>query len=299
MNNQRSLIASTVNFSLEGLQKGALMLPHSHDRSAYGRILIPIVVLKRGVGPTVLLTGGNHGDELEGPIALMKLIQRMSTLEISGRLIIVPGLNFPAFHNGTRTSPIDQGNLNRLFPGNRSGSITEMIAHYVDTELFPISEVILDMHAGGASFQHAPALLASLPGYRSDDTYVSYREGSVAAGIHYAVLFHVCNGLSLCGKSTLFEVFNYLYLYVNYIYLSIDLLGVGVFQNSCRVSRLTMPLVSRTPPLDQGSTSQYLLAPSYGYHLTSAPGFCAGLARTVHGAGPGSDDPALGAAAPV
>ncbi|WP_346830866.1 succinylglutamate desuccinylase/aspartoacylase family protein [Pseudomonas abietaniphila] len=163
MTSQGSLIASTVDFSREGFQKGALMLPHSHDRSAYGRIPIPVVVLKRGGGPTVLLTGGNHGDELEGPIALMKLIQRMSTLEINGRLIVVPGLNFPAFQNGTRTSPIDKGNLNRLFPGNRSGSITEMIAHYVNTELFPISDVILDMHAGGVSFQHAPALLASLP----------------------------------------------------------------------------------------------------------------------------------------
>ncbi|MDI1328876.1 succinylglutamate desuccinylase/aspartoacylase family protein [Pseudomonas sp. B14-6] len=162
-NNQRSLIASTVDFSQEGFQQGALMLPHSHDRSAYGRIPIPIVVLKCGVGPTVLLTGGNHGDELEGPVALMKLIQRMKSLEINGRLIVVPGLNFPAFQNGTRTSPIDHGNLNRLFPGNRSGSLTEMIAHYVDTELFPISDVILDLHAGGASFQHAPALLASLP----------------------------------------------------------------------------------------------------------------------------------------
>ncbi|MEB0042578.1 succinylglutamate desuccinylase/aspartoacylase family protein [Pseudomonas sp. MH10] len=172
-NNQASLIACTVDFSQEGFQKGALMLPYSQDRSAYGRIPIPVVVLKKGVGPTVLLTGGNHGDELEGPIALMKLIQRMSSLEINGRLIVIPGLNFPAFENGTRTSPIDKGNLNRLFPGNRSGSLTEMIAHYVNTELFPISDVILDLHAGGASFQHAPALLASLPANREQhDDYL-------------------------------------------------------------------------------------------------------------------------------
>jgi predicted deacylase len=166
MNNnniQRSLIAATVDLSAEGFQTGTLMLPYSHDRSAYGRILIPIVVLKQGIGPTVLLTGGNHGDELEGPVALMKLIQRMPTMQINGRIIVVPGLNFPAFQNGTRTSPIDKGNLNRLFPGSRGGSLTEMIAHYVDTELFPLADVILDLHAGGASFQHAPALLAALP----------------------------------------------------------------------------------------------------------------------------------------
>ena len=163
MTANNSLIHTTVDFNQSGLQTGSLMLPYSHDRSGYGCIPIPIAVLKGGEGPTVLLTGGNHGDELEGPIALMKLIQRMAHLSIRGRLIVVPGLNFPAFRQGTRTSPIDKGNLNRMFPGKSGGSVTEMIAHYIDTELFPLADVIIDLHAGGASFQHAPALLAALP----------------------------------------------------------------------------------------------------------------------------------------
>ncbi|MFW8247611.1 N-alpha-acetyl diaminobutyric acid deacetylase DoeB, partial [Klebsiella pneumoniae] len=92
---------------------------------------------------TVLMTGGNHGDELEGPVALMKIIQEMAAWKINGRIIVIPGLNFPAFQQGTRTSPIDNGNLNRMFPGKRNGSLTEMIAHYVDTELFPLADIIL------------------------------------------------------------------------------------------------------------------------------------------------------------
>jgi predicted deacylase len=163
MNIPRSLISTDIDFEQEGFQTGSLKVPYSHDRSAYGRILIPIAVLKQGTGPTVLLTGGNHGDEYEGPVALMKLLQRLPTMQIKGRLIVVPGLNFPAFLNASRTSPIDKGNLNRMFPGQRNGSITEMIAHYVDTELFPRADVILDLHAGGASFQHYPTLLAALP----------------------------------------------------------------------------------------------------------------------------------------
>lgn len=163
MTSQRSLISATVDWDNDGYQTGVLMLPYSHDTSAYGRIPIPVAVLKQGKGPTVLMTGGNHGDELEGPIALMKIMQEMEHWEINGRIIVIPGLNFPAFQKGTRTSPLDKGNLNRMFPGKRNGSLTEMIAHYVDTELFPISDVILDMHAGGASFNHAPVLLAALP----------------------------------------------------------------------------------------------------------------------------------------
>lgn len=167
MSHPSSLIATDVDFERTGFQTGTLRLPWSHDRSAYGHIPIPLAVLNAGAGsgPTVLLTGGNHGDEYEGPIALMKLLQRLPSMTLRGRLIIIPGLNFPAFVNGTRTSPIDRGNLNRVFPGARNGQPTEMIAHYVETELLPRADIVIDLHAGGASFEHAPTLLASPPSH--------------------------------------------------------------------------------------------------------------------------------------
>ncbi|SAL65204.1 succinylglutamate desuccinylase/aspartoacylase [Caballeronia cordobensis] len=168
MSTSASLIATDIDFERTGFQTGTLRLPYSHDRSAYGHVPIPLAVLNAGAGtgPTVLLTGGNHGDEYEGPVALMKLMQHMPSMTIRGRLIVIPALNFPAFINGTRTSPIDRGNLNRLFPGARNGQPTEMIAHYVETELLPRADVVIDLHAGGASFEHAPALLASPPAER-------------------------------------------------------------------------------------------------------------------------------------
>ena len=169
----RSLIQSTVDFDRPGLQVGTLNVPYSHDRSAYGRIPIPIAVLNGSPGPTVLLTGGNHGDEFEGPLALMKLLQRLPNISIRGRLIVIPALNFPAFLQGKRTSPIDGLNLNRIFPGNRNGSVSEMIAHYADTELFPIADIVVDLHAGGASFNHLPMVLAALPAdVRRHDEYI-------------------------------------------------------------------------------------------------------------------------------
>ena len=70
----------------------------------------------------VLLTGGVHGDEYEGPIALAKLIRALDLSKLSGRLIVVPAVNYPAFLAGTRTSPIDGVNLNRTFPGRRDGT---------------------------------------------------------------------------------------------------------------------------------------------------------------------------------
>ena len=103
----RSMISATIDFEAEGVQLGALKVPHSVHRSAYGHIAIPVAVAKNGKGPTVLLTGGVHGDEYEGPIALSKLVNKIVPSDVSGRIIIIPALNYPAFLAASRVSPID------------------------------------------------------------------------------------------------------------------------------------------------------------------------------------------------
>lgn len=151
-----SPITATVDFEAEGVQHGFLRLPYSRDDSAWGAIMLPVTVVKRGEGPTALLTGGNHGDEYEGPIALFDLAQRLSAEEVSGRVIIVPAMNYPAFCAGTRTSPIDRGNINRIFPGRPDGSVTEKLADYYTRVLLPLSDVVLDIHAGGKTLTFLP-----------------------------------------------------------------------------------------------------------------------------------------------
>lgn len=157
---ERSMIQENVNFEASGVQFGSLRVPHSVNRSAYGHIAIPIAVIKNGDGPTVLLTGGVHGDEYEGPVALSKLVRRINVADVSGRIIVIPALNYPAFLAATRVSPIDGINLNRTFPGKRDGTVTEMIAHYVTSRLLPISDYLFDFHAGGSSLQYLPGVLA-------------------------------------------------------------------------------------------------------------------------------------------
>jgi predicted deacylase len=157
------LVTTTVDFDRDGIQHGHIQVPYSHDRSAYGRIMIPLVVARHGEGPTVLLTGGVHGDEHEGPIAPMHLIRELSLAEISGRLIIIPAINLPAYLSGKRTSPIDHLKLNRRFPGDRNGMPTDMIAHYIETELMPIVDYCFDFHAGGTSLNYLPTLILDRP----------------------------------------------------------------------------------------------------------------------------------------
>jgi N-alpha-acetyl-L-2,4-diaminobutyrate deacetylase len=151
-----SPIAATVDFERDGVQHGHLRLPHSRDDSAWGSILIPVAVVKRGKGPTALLTGANHGDEYEGPLALFELARSLDPSQVSGRVIVVPAMNYPAFRAGKRTSPIDGGNLNRSFPGRPDGTVTQRIADYFQRHLLPLADLVLDIHAGGRTLEFVP-----------------------------------------------------------------------------------------------------------------------------------------------
>ena len=70
-------IAATIDLDGPGVQHGFLKVPHSTHDSAYGWIPVPITVAANGNGPSVLLVAGNHGDEYEGQIALMKLVRSL------------------------------------------------------------------------------------------------------------------------------------------------------------------------------------------------------------------------------
>jgi N-alpha-acetyl-L-2,4-diaminobutyrate deacetylase len=149
-------IAATVDFEKDGVQHGFLRLPWSRDESAWGNLMIPVAVIRNGSGPTALLTGANHGDEYEGPIALVDLARSLSPNDVQGRIIVVPFMNFPAFRAGRRVSPIDGGNMNRLFPGRPDGGVSEKIADYFTRTLLPLADIVLDFHSGGRTLDFLP-----------------------------------------------------------------------------------------------------------------------------------------------
>lgn len=157
-----SPISPTIDLDADGVQHGFLRLPYSRDDAAWGSVMIPISVIKNGKGPTALLTGANHGDEYEGPIALFELARSLRAEDVSGRVIIIPAMNQPAFAAGTRTSPIDKGNMNRAFPGRPDGTVTEKIADYFQRVLLPMSDVVLDFHSGGKTLDFLPFCAAHI-----------------------------------------------------------------------------------------------------------------------------------------
>ncbi len=152
-----SRISTEVDFAAKGVQHGHLTIPHSRNASAWGSILSPVSVFKGGEGPTVLFTGASHGDEYEGPIALMHLMRTLDPAALNGRVIVIPALNYPALKAGTRLSPVDGKNMNRAFPGDPDGTVTEMIADYVQRFILPLCDCVVDIHAGGRMMRFLPA----------------------------------------------------------------------------------------------------------------------------------------------
>jgi len=153
---RNSSITPTIDLDADGVAHGFLRLPHSRDDSAWGSLMIPVTVAKNGDGPTALITGANHGDEYEGPLALVELAATIDAANLAGRVIIIPFMNMPAFTAGTRTSPIDSGNMNRVFPGRPDGTITEKIADYFQRYLLPMADIVLDFHSGGKTLNFLP-----------------------------------------------------------------------------------------------------------------------------------------------
>ena len=153
-----SLISTDVDYEKEGKQFGQLHIPMSTNSSGWAKYGIPIVQVRNGVGPTAVFFGGNHGDEFEGPVAIMKLARELEPATIRGRVILVPMLNRPAVMAGTRLSPLDGANMNRAFPGRRNDSITGMIAHYISTRILPQADLVVDVHSGGVSTHFSPCV---------------------------------------------------------------------------------------------------------------------------------------------
>jgi predicted deacylase len=135
------------------------MIPHSPHDDAWGVTRVPVAIISNGRGPTVVLEGGNHGDEYEGPIVICELIRDLDPGEVQGRLILMPANNVHAVIAGQRTSPVDGLNFNRTFPGDPRGSITQQITAFIADEIYPRADAFLDLHSGGSSLNIIPSAI--------------------------------------------------------------------------------------------------------------------------------------------
>jgi len=121
---------------------------------------IPITIIRGATpGPTLALVGGTHGSEVAPVIALQRLRALVNPAELRGTLLIVHVANMPSFLGRTiYYSPVDRKNLNRMYPGNPAGTVSQRIAHIITTEIIDRADYLIDMHSGDGNESLRPYL---------------------------------------------------------------------------------------------------------------------------------------------
>ncbi len=129
--------SATVNFNVAKLHTQNL-------------IDVPVVIERsKKPGPTVLITAGIHGDEVNGVEIVRQIISKGINKPKRGTIICVPVINVFGFIQMGREFP-DGRDLNRVFPGSKSGSLASRVAYKLVTEILPHADFVMDFHTGGA-----------------------------------------------------------------------------------------------------------------------------------------------------
>lgn len=112
---------------------------------------LPVYVFRGNEdGPSILITAGIHGDELNGVETLRRLIADKSLIPKAGMVVAVPVVNVYGFLNQSRYLP-DGRDLNKSFPGTKTGSLASRVAHTLMNQILPVIEYGVDLHTGGAN----------------------------------------------------------------------------------------------------------------------------------------------------
>jgi predicted deacylase len=111
-------------------------------------------------GPVLLLTGGIHGDEINGVEIIRRMIASGQITPAKGTVIAIPLVNIYGFIQKQRDLP-DGKDINRSFPGSRGGSLARLVANALMEEIFPCIDAGIDFHTGGSARANYPQLRCS------------------------------------------------------------------------------------------------------------------------------------------
>lgn len=112
--------------------------------------VIPVTIIHGAkAGPVLAITAGIHGYEYPPIMAAQQLPKLLPPADLSGTLILVQVANVPAFlKRSIYYNPVDGKNLNRSFPGDPEGTLTDRMAWVLSNEIIGRSNYFADVHAG-------------------------------------------------------------------------------------------------------------------------------------------------------
>src|SRR5215472_3484674 len=197
----------TTHMSRNVLSVGTLSAPHGQKQYGVNEFLVqrqpyrlPMWLINGvGEGPTLVVTAGVHAAEYASIAAALELGRSLDPGSLSGRVIVVPIVDVPAFSaRSIYVCPLDGKNPNRVFPGNPQGSASEQIADWLFRNVMSQANYYVDLHGGDL----IEALVPFTIFFRSGDMRVD--EASLAMAMVFGIPFLVCSetpGSTFCAAS--------------------------------------------------------------------------------------------------
>jgi len=109
---------------------------------------VPLHVIHgRRPGRTLCLTGGIHGDELNGVEIVRRAAASIEPNDLTGTVLAAPIVNLHGFQRSSRYMP-DRRDLNRFFPGRPTGSSASRVAYAFFGSVIARCDVLVDFHTG-------------------------------------------------------------------------------------------------------------------------------------------------------
>jgi predicted deacylase len=181
--------------------EGVLPVSHRLDGTVFG---IPVVIVHGAEpGPTLLVDGAMHGDELEGMLAIQQVCRDVDPAALRGTLVGVPAVNYAALEALQRSTPrrmlsdAKSLDLNRVFPGDPHGTGTERVAAVYATTVLQRADYYITFHSGGNAFAGPPKVL-----YDDLGDELGSRNAELARAFGWQVLWANKGGYFFNGAST-------------------------------------------------------------------------------------------------
>ncbi|WP_024348307.1 M14 family metallopeptidase [Lacrimispora indolis] len=156
---------------------------------------IPVwVVSGKESGPTLVVTAGVHGCEFVGIQAVRRFYEHIDPATFRGRLIMLPLVNQSGFYHGKKQIvPEDGKNLNRVFPGDRFGTVSQQMAYVIEQEIYPLADFLVDLHGGDINEALTPLIF--FPAAVEEHVSTRTREAAMHLPVTYRVRSTSGNGL--------------------------------------------------------------------------------------------------------
>lgn len=145
-------------------------------------------------GKTLVVTAGVHGCEYVGVETAKRLWQSLNPAEMTGQVIILPLINANGFYQGAKQiMPEDGENLNRMFPGDMAGNLSQKVAYVIEREIYPHADFLVDLHGGDCNEEMTP--LVFFPVAAKEEVNEKARLAASILPVDYRVRSTAKNGL--------------------------------------------------------------------------------------------------------